>query len=97
MGYIPSMPFILNGDFSAYSISYLLQKAWLLRARCSKCHHEKRWYAEDLRGLPGEALLPDIAGKLKCSVCGSTEGLIDLLQDHAEAWRLGLGYKPRKE
>jgi hypothetical protein len=92
------MPFRVPGLIPDYSIGELIERAWLLRARCGVCRHEKRWPVAELRtAFPAEATLLAICAKLTCSACGSDEGLLDVLQDNAETSRRDLARVRREE
>ena len=66
-------------------VSYLIETAWALRTRCSN-GHSRIWYVSDLeKDFPPQARMSAICERLKCSVCGSSEGEVDFLQDTATA------------
>lgn len=75
------MPFASLPTFDGYTVAYLLDRAWALRARCDACGHSRIWYARDLTAFPAPATLAQIAEKLACKACGGTAGELDVVND----------------
>jgi hypothetical protein len=81
------MPFSAVPTFDDYTVAYLLDRAWAMRARCAGCGHAKVWHAKDLQGLPAGVRIADFRQRLTCSACGSAEGVVDVLNDTGVASR----------
>lgn len=84
------MPFTTLPAFDAYTVEHLLDRAWAMRARCAACHRAKVWYAAELRAMPPSARIADLRPRLTCSGCGSTDGIVDVLNDTGETSRRSL-------
>lgn len=66
-------------------ITYLIDKAWALRARCSN-GHSRIWYVSELEtAFRPHVTVSAICERLKCSVCESTDGEVDFLNDTSTA------------
>lgn len=61
----------------------IAEKAWLAVVGCENGHSVTWRGAELVQRFPVDATIGDVADRLRCTVCGSRDGLIGFLQDNS--------------
>lgn len=71
------MPFRLAGNHDpAITVGDLLERRWGLAIGCSAHPGEPtKWQRDKLAELPAGLALVDLCERLKCSLCGGSEGV----------------------
>ena len=69
------MPLAVVGTVPHYTVALCLEKAWAVCIACEACDRPPtRWCEAELRRLPGQATLAQIADRARCAGCGAQSG-----------------------
>jgi len=74
----------LTGVSPSTTIRQCLERQWDISIHCDVCSRRARWTAAELRALPPDATLDDLAKRLRCNVCGATEGVLSTLNGRSD-------------
>lgn len=69
------------------TVSAIASRGWLTIIGCENGHSATFTGPELLERFPLDATIGQIADRLKCSKCGSSEGEVGFVQDQSEAAR----------
>lgn len=87
------MPYRFQGSPYPYTVGQIDNCCWLTVIGCDQGHTIEFTGPELLERFPAEARIEDIAARLRCSVCGSTDGEYGFIQERSERARRKMGRK----
>lgn len=85
------MPFRILQTQRDNTVSAIASRGWLTIIGCVNGHSRSLTGPELLERFPLDATIGQIADRLKCSTCGSSDGEVGFVQDQSEAARRRMG------
>lgn len=87
------MPYRLLPGQETYTVSGIDERSWLTIIGCDQGHSSTWTGPELVAKFPLDATIGQIAERLRCGTCGSTDGSIGFVQEQSERARRRGGRK----